>query len=66
MKTHDKTNKKKKEKRILVRSENFLLKVNVTCSSAKTNILFDGAVTPKVKLYFLSGKETSDYLLNRT
>ena len=37
------------------------LKVNV--SSAKMNVLFDGALTEKVKLFFLISKEIPDYFL---
>ena len=36
------------------------LKVNV--SSAKINILFDGEIIARVKLFFLSCKEIPDYL----
>ena len=38
---------------------------NLTVSSVKANILFDGAITAKVKLFLLSCNETPDYVHRR-
>ena len=56
LKNHDKT---KTAFEFLMKTA--CLKVNV--SSAKTNVLFEGAIIAKVKLVFLSCKGRPDYFL---